>query len=94
MGKSGARLKAISIRSEIIYRDFSALRTTKCPHRRSVIRGKEISKLDSNPNLSVTERSVKVRALHEDTYGKMKPLLSAVQLELFEKILKVSPKKK
>lgn len=57
--------------------------------------GKEISKLDGEPNLSISERSKKVQALHQDTYAKMKPLLTPAQLEKFEKALtKSAPKKK
>lgn len=56
---------------------------------------KEVSKLDGEPNLSISDRSARIRKLHDETYAKMKPLLTPAQLEKFEKALaKTAPKKK
>ena len=55
--------------------------------------GKQIAKLNDQ-NLPPLERSNKVGELHEGTYAKMRPLLSATQLETFEKILAKSTKPK
>jgi len=55
--------------------------------------GKQIAKLEDQ-NLSPLDRSAKVGELHEGTYAKVKPLLSATQLETFEKILAKSAKPK
>ena len=55
---------------------------------------KEISKLESGPNLSVAARSDQVGKIHAATYAKMKPLLTETQVVTFEKILSKTNKPK
>jgi len=47
---------------------------------------KQIAKI-RNTDLSVTQQSVKVGELKKQTYGKIKPLLTPVQLEKLDKML-------
>ena len=57
--------------------------------------GKEIAKLDQDSSLDINSRKAKVNDLRQTTYAKMKPVLTAPQLQTFEKSLaKVPPKKK
>jgi hypothetical protein len=57
--------------------------------------GQQIAKLDENTAGDLNKRKTKVNELRLETYAKIKPILSAVQLENFEKALaKMQPKKK
>ena len=57
--------------------------------------GKEVAKLDQDSSLDINSRRTKVDDLRKATYAKMKPLLTATQLENFDKSLaKMQPKKK
>lgn len=48
---------------------------------------KLVAQVHDEPKLTVWEKSVKVRALHDDTYIKIKPLLTPAQLESYESVL-------
>ena len=56
--------------------------------------GKEVTKLDQDSSLDINNRKAKVDDLRKATYAKMKPLLTAPQLETFEKSLAKAPPKK
>ena len=57
--------------------------------------GGEIAKLDADSTVDLNARKTKVNELRQATYAKIKPLLSAEQLAMFEKQLaKMQPKKK
>jgi hypothetical protein len=57
--------------------------------------GKEVAKLDQDSSLDINSRRAKVDDLRKATYAKIKPVLTAPQLETFEKSLaKMQPKKK
>ena len=47
----------------------------------------EISKVHQDTTLSITDRRAKLQKFQQDTYAKMKPLLTPAQLEKFEKLL-------
>jgi Spy/CpxP family protein refolding chaperone len=56
---------------------------------------RRITTIDNDTKIGVSERVAKVNALRQETFVKMKPLLSAAQLDTFEKLLaKMQPKKK
>jgi lipase chaperone LimK len=56
---------------------------------------RQIAAIDGDTKIGVNERIVKVNALRQETFSKMKPLLNAGQLENFEKLLaKMQPRKK
>jgi len=55
---------------------------------------KEIRRIHDEPNLSVTEKSEKITALHSETYGKIRPLLTPPQLEKLEEILRKPEKRR
>jgi hypothetical protein len=57
--------------------------------------GQQIAKLDENTAGDLNKRKTKVDELRLETYAKIKPILSTLQLETFEKLLaKMQPKKK
>lgn len=57
--------------------------------------GKEIAKLDQDLSLDINSRKAKVDDLRQNTYAKIKPVLTVPQLKTFEKSLaKMQPKKK
>jgi Spy/CpxP family protein refolding chaperone len=57
---------------------------------------KLIAKVQQDQNLSFVDRRSKTDQIHQETYGKMKPLLTPPQLEKFEKAMSdaKAPKKK
>lgn len=56
---------------------------------------KQIAAIDSDAKVGVNERVAKVNTLRQETFVKMKPVLTPAQLETFEKLLaKMQPKKK
>ena len=49
---------------------------------------KEIAKIHDDANTSPTQQAISISALQKETYDKIKPLLTPVQLEKLEKMLK------
>ena len=56
--------------------------------------GKEIAKLQDEANSPTTEQASRISELQKETYGKIKPLLTPVQLEKLEKMLSNREKRK
>ena len=54
---------------------------------------KQIRGIHDEPNLSATEKSRRITALHSETYDKIRPLLTPVQLEKLEQILRKPEKR-
>jgi hypothetical protein len=56
--------------------------------------GKAVSKVIEDETVAINDRRTKVSQLREATYAKIKPILTASQLEVFEKSLaRTKPKK-
>ncbi len=55
---------------------------------------KAITAVQSDEKLSMLEKSQRVTALHKETYEKIRPLLSANQLEAFQKVVDRLDRKK
>jgi Spy/CpxP family protein refolding chaperone len=56
--------------------------------------GKEIAKLNADPNLSTTERLDKIAALKKETYVKIKPVLTADQAQKFDELMSKSERRR
>ena len=58
------------------------------------VEGREFAKINEDEALSISQRADKKKVMQEKTYEQMKPLLTPVQLENFEKIRSNSTKPK
>ena len=56
--------------------------------------GKEIAKLNSDLNLSTTQRLNKIAELKKETYVKIRPMLTAEQAEKFDQLMSKSERRK
>jgi hypothetical protein len=55
---------------------------------------KKIAQINEDVNLPAAERASRIAELKQDTYGKIKPLLTPAQLEKFEQMLTKPQKRK
>ena len=56
--------------------------------------GKEIAKLNSDLNLSTTQRLNKIAELKKETYVKIRPMLTAEQAEKLDQLMSKSERRK
>ncbi len=55
----------------------------------------QTAKLNEDATLSIRDKRAKVQKLQQETYDKIRPMLTAAQLEKFEKLMvKPAPKKR